>query len=153
MRKIDWEQELSDEDILWLRNSGQLGMEERIAAHQKQFGADVPPLETEDDVLTASALDASARASTPVDNDGSSGPVLVDPTQADPQSEEDEVEAEDYDSWKVAELQAEIKARNEMDNTSDVQVIPTGQDGKTLKVDLVKGLRLWDQENPDAFKD
>lgn len=150
-RQIDWSAPLSEEDILWLRNSGQPGMEERIQTHQAQYDAEVPEPETGDDVLTASLLDPSARASVPVQNDGASAPKLVDPTQADPQDQEPE--PDDYESWNVAELEDEVSARNALADTSDVTVEGTGKGGKVLKTDLVKGLRLWDQENPDALKD
>lgn len=147
-RKIDWESALTEDDILWLRNSGQPGIEERIRMHQEQYGGEVPDPETGDDLLTASALDASARASVPVEDEGSSGPRRVDPTEADPQTEDTE---DDYDSWKVSELEDEVAARNEMEGTSQVTVEGTGKDGAVRKADLVKGLRVWDQENPGAL--
>jgi hypothetical protein len=148
MRKIDWESALSDEDIAWLRTTGQPGMEERIQAHQAQYDVQVPEEEVPEDTVTRSALDPTARSSTPaVTGDG---PVLIDPREAG--RVDDEI-ADDYDSWKKPELEAEVKARNEMADTSDVEVQGTGKDGAVLKEDLVKGLRLWDQENPDALSD
>lgn len=148
MRKIDWEQKLSDEDIFWLRTTGQPGMEERIKAHQAQFDADVPEEDIPEDTVTRSALDPTARTGErAVFGDG---PLLVDPTAGNGVKAD---ESEDYANWKVSELQDEIKARNEMPNTSNVVIEPSGDGGKTLKKDLANGLRAWDKENPNAFKD
>lgn len=148
MRKINWDDKLSDEDIVWLRQTGIVGIEDRIASHQEQYDAKVPKLEHGDDLLTANALDPTSRANTPAET--GDGPVKVDPTQADPPAE-DELE-DDYDRWSVDELEAEVTARNSMADTSTVEVAGTGAKGKVLKADLVKGLRLWDGENPDALK-
>jgi hypothetical protein len=148
MRKIDWEQALSPEDISWLRTTGQPGMEERIQAHQAQFDAEVPEEEIPEDTVTRSALDPSARSSTPaVTGDG---PLLIDPTAG--AGDEDEI-SDDYDKWTAKELEDEVSARDNMENTSLVTVTGTGKDGKVLKADMVKGLRLWDQENPGALSD
>lgn len=143
MRKLNFEEKFSDEDIAWLRAAGHWS-EEQIAAHQEQFDADVPDAETPDDPATRSALDATSRASTPAET--GDGPVLVDPTQADPR----DGETDDYDSWSVAELKTEVDNRNAIEGTSDVQVEGTGKNGAVTKADLVKGLRLWDAENPES---
>lgn len=151
MRKIDWNAVLSDEDVAWVRQAGFLS-EERIAHHQAQFDAEVPPVEAEEDTVVRSALDPDARVfdrvnveSGPIDN---SLPIVTDPV---PEDDEDEEEL-DYDKWKISELEDEIAARNEMADTTSVSVTGTGKDGKIVKADLVKGLRLWDDENPDALK-
>ena len=145
MRKIDWEKPLSDEDIAWLRQAGFMS-EERIAAHQAQFDKEVPEPETPEDDLTRSALDPQARVADQVESDG--GPVRVVPEEQDPQADD---EGDDYESWKVSELEAEVKARNELPDTTEVTVEGTGKDGNVTKADLVKGLRLWDNENPGAL--
>jgi len=141
MRKIDWEQKLSDEDIEWLRAAGFMS-EEQIAQHQDQFDAKVPEPEIPDDPATRSALDASSRANTSAET--GDGPRLVDPTQADPQDEEQD----DYDQWTAAELRDEVNVRNDDENTGPVTVEGTGKGGAVTKADLIKGLRLWDAENP-----
>lgn len=153
MRKIDWDNKLSDEDVAWLRQAGFMS-EERIATHQAQFDAEVPPVEVPDDEATRSALDPQARVRERAEGTGDGAPVLVDPTAAgDADVSEEDPEGDDYNQWKVAELEAEVKARNELPDTSEVTVEGTGKDGAVRKDDLVKGLRLWDRENPDALKD
>lgn len=158
MRKIDWDKELSEEDIAWLRQAGIVGMEERIVRHQEQFDADVPDVEIPSDTVTVSADDATGRANRPTGVE-TGGPIKVDPTQADPQQDEDDEddEGDDYDTWPVADLEQEVTARNDLANDSDgkigsVEVHGTGKDGRLLKADLIKGLRLWDVENPGAIK-
>lgn len=144
MRSINWDGPLSEEDVVWLHTTGQPGMEERIARHQAQFDAEVPEVEVPSDELSKSALDPTARSGELVESAG--GPKLVDPTQADPVTDEDE--EDDYDTWTKPDLEAEVSARNGLDNRkTDVTVVGTGKDGAVLKADMVKGLRLWDQEN------
>lgn len=142
MRKINWDEKLSDDDIVWLRNAGFMS-EEQIATHQAQFDADVPDPEIPEDEATRSALSGES-AVTPAET--GDGPLLVDPTQADPQAGEQD----DYDQWSVSELKAEVDARNGIPDTSDVEVEGTGKSGAVTKADLIKGLRLWDAENPQA---
>lgn len=149
MRKMDWEKPLSEEDIAWLRQAGFMS-EERIAAHQAQFDKEVPEVDAPEDELTRSALDAAARVAEQIESDGA--PVRVVPEQQDPAATGGDFE-DDYDSWKKSELEAEVTARNAMPDTTEVTVEGTGKDGAVLKEDLVKGLRLWDNENPDALKD
>lgn len=155
MRKIDWENPLSDEDVAWLRQAGFMS-EERIAAHQAQFDKEVPEPEVPEDNLTKSAMDPAARVADPVPGMGDGAPVLVDPREQDnpgPEGTEDEdLVPDDYDQWKVSELENEVTARNEMPDTTMVTVEGTGKNNSVTKPDLIKGLRLWDQENPDAIQ-
>lgn len=152
MRKIDWEKPLSDEDVAWLRQAGFMS-EERIAAHQAQFDAGVPEPETPDDEVTRSALDAQARMADRVPGTGDGAPVLVDPREdAGTDTDDEDMVQDDYDQWKVAELENEVTARNEMPDTTTVTVEGTGKNNSVTKADLIKGLRLWDQENPDAIQ-
>lgn len=153
MRKIDWEKALSAEDIAFLRQAGIPGMMERVEAHQAQFDAKVPEVETLDDPATRSALDAQGRVADPVEGVGVV--TLIDPLDSGdaPDDDEDDEDLPDYDKWPVKELTDEVDARNAMENTTNVEVVGTGKDGAVRKPDLVKGLRLWDQENPDALKD
>lgn len=144
MRKINWDEKLSDDDIAWLRQAG-FKTEEQLAAHQAQFDAEIPEPEIPEDTLTASALDPNARASTPLET--GDGPQLVDPRQEDPPPDNDD----DYESWSMTELSAEVTARNKLPDTSQVEVTGTGTNGARTKADLVKGLRLWDRENPEAL--
>lgn len=145
MRKIDWEKALSEDDIVWLRQTGMPGIEERIEKHQASFDAKVPEDESPGDQTTKSTLDPTARTGEQV-IEGGGGPQFVDPTGGG-------VVEDDYPQWKVAELEAEVKARNDLPDTTSVEVVGTGKDGAVTKPDLVKGLRLWDQMNPDALKD
>lgn len=147
MRQINWDEPLSDEDVAFLRQMGVVGMEERIQGHQAKHGVDVPEEEIRPDGVTVSALDPEARASTPVET--GDGPKLVDPTQQDPSPDVETVD--DYDSWKIGELEADVKARNEMDGYDEVAVTGTGANGKVLKSDLIAGLRDWDRKYPDAL--
>lgn len=160
MRKIDWESPLSEDDIIWLRASGQLGVEERIAAHQAKFDADTPEIKIPNDEVSKSALDPDAFGrGTPVGSDGA--PVNVTPEpgtrQAGDALTEDEVadaQAE-YQSWKAQELKDEVAARDELaasrEDVSPVSVTGTGTNGAVTKADLVKALVLWDQENPGVL--
>lgn len=146
MRQIDWNAPLSGEDIAFLRQMGVIGMEDRIRWHQERHGADVPEEQILPDGATASVLDPEARASTPVDE--GDGPKRIDPTQADPVDL-----ADDYDKWKIPELEADVKARNEMEGYDEVEVTGTGANGKVTKPDYITGLRAWDAKYPDALGD
>lgn len=147
MRKIDWDKALSPEDVAWLRQSGIMS-EEQIERHQGQHKAEVPEIEIPEDEVTKDALSAARVRDRVVTGDG---PLEVDPTGGSDAPTEDEID-DDYDSWKVGELNAEVTARNELPETSAVEVVGTGKDGAVTKPDLIKGLRLWDVENPDALK-
>lgn len=61
----------------------------------------------------------------------------------------DDVEGfeDDYDEWKVGELEAEVAKRELI---APIDVVATGAHDKVLKADMVKALRLWDQTNPDT---
>jgi hypothetical protein len=144
MRQINWDDKLSDEDIAWLRTTGIVGIEDRIARHQEQYDAQVPEDEVPDDEVTQSALDAQSRANTPAET--GDGPVQVDPTQADPQGEFED----DYDEWTLPSLKSEVKIRNDMEGTGQVEIVGTGTNGAQTKADIIKGLRLWDAENPEV---
>lgn len=156
MRKLNWEKPFSDDDFAWVIQSGIPGLIERAEANQKRLGAKVPKTDTPEDTLTQSALDPHGRTATQVPEIGQLGaPQLVDPT-AKPAVEEvpeGTDEADDYDSWSKSDLEQEVTARNGLADTSQVQVHGTGKNGNILTTDLVKGLRLWDQENPEALKD
>lgn len=144
MKKIDWDKPLSEEDIAWLHTTGILGIEDRILQHQAKFNKDVEPVEIPPDPATRSAQDPSATRGEPVPG----GVVtLVDPTAGAAVEPDD-----DYDTWSRADLDSEVDARNKLEGTSEVEVIGTGSNGGVTKADMVKGLRLWDQENPDALK-
>lgn len=147
MRKIDWEGPLTEEDIAWLRQTGIPAIEERIEKHQAQYDAKVPEVEVPSDLVTVSALDPEGGGSTSALT--GDGPMKVDPTLADPQDDEAD---DDYDSWSVEELKAEIEARNALPGTSKVEVIGTGKNGAITNADRIKALRLWDADNPEALK-
>ena len=145
MRKIDWEAPLSEEDVAWIRQAG-IRTEDQIAAHQAQFGEDVPELEEVEDGVTNSALDPAARVGIPAAT--GDGPVELVLTE---ESDEDD----DYDQWKLPELRSEVADRNELaadrEGVTPVTVEGTGKEGAVTKPDLIKGLRLWDQENPGVI--
>lgn len=151
MRKMNMEGPLSEEDIAWLRQAGSVMTEEQIARHQAQFEAKVPDAEVPGDEVTRSALDPSARTAEYVPGEGA--PTQIDPTQADSSddAEIEDIDGDDYETWKVAELETEVTNRNLMDDTTRVEVIGTGKNGAVTKTDLVKGLRLWDVDNPGAL--
>jgi hypothetical protein len=152
MRKMDWEKPLSDEDIAFLRQSGIPDTEGIIARHQAKFDVTVPEEEVPEDTGTKSALDPSATAlGDPIEGIGQGSPQLIDPTKPVDEMADDEDEGDDYDQWNKVDLENEVEARNALENSGPVEVIGTGKDGNVLKPDLVKGLRLWDQENPRAL--
>lgn len=154
MRKLNWDEPLSDEDFAFIRQSGIPGLMERATRHQERFDAEVPEDEIQEDTLTKSALDARARVADQVPEFSQLGaPQMVDFTQQpeEPSSDVDEAD-EDYDSWSKDDLAAEVDARNALESRqTDVVVTGTGNNGSVLKADLVKGLRLWDQENPGVL--
>jgi hypothetical protein len=153
MRKIDWEKSLTEADVVWLRQAGFMS-ENQIARHQEQFGGEVPDAETPEDSLTKSALDPTARVADRVSSE--SAPINTSPEPGSIQAgdaldDDEEAEPDDYDTWKVSELESEIPLRNEIPGTDPVEVVGTGKDGKVVKADLIKALRLWDQINPDGL--
>jgi hypothetical protein len=149
MRKLEWggDKPFSEEDMRFIVQAGVPGWIERAEAHQARFNKEMPDLTVGGDTLTKYADDPTARVAELVESQGA--PVLVDPTAKPPEDSE----GDDYDEWKVADLETEVRARNEMPDTSEVVIEGTGRDGKVLKADLVKGLRLWDQDNPQALND
>lgn len=153
MRKLNWDEPLSDEDFAWIRQSGIPGLEDRAVRHQERFKADVPdPSDTPEDILTRSALDPQGRVADRVPEFSQLGaPQLVDPTKSDEDNDESDEGDDDYDSWSKQDLENEVGARDAMPDTTMVTVEGTGKDGNVLKPDLIKGLRLWDQENPGAL--
>jgi hypothetical protein len=160
MRQIDWDQELSEEDISWLRQSGMLDVEGRIERHQAKFGAEVPDGEVPEDTLTTSALDPLGRAKgEPVPSDGAPVNTTPEPgtVHAGDAIDLDDEGADDYDVWKVRELEAEVEARNkiadEREDVTTVEVVGTGTNGAIRKPDLIKGLRIWDDENPGILSE
>lgn len=130
MKKINEDKLYSAEDVAWLRQAGGYGVEERIAENAKRFGGDVEDPETPDDEVPKSTLDPNATAGTRV-----------------PEGDDD------YDQWKVSELEREVKARDEMEGTTAVTVEGTGAGGNITKSDLIKALRIWDAENPGVLDD
>lgn len=156
MRQIDWEHPLSEEDINWLRQSGIPGTEERLAKHQEQFGAEIPDAEVPEDTVTQSALDPGARMRGEFVG-AESAPVNVSPEVGVQAGDaiETEDEGDDYDSWKVGELREEAIARNKIAETEDdvtlVEITGTGKDGAVTKADVIKALRIWDDENPGVL--
>lgn len=147
MRKLNFEDKLSEEDIAWIRQAGWPNGEDLIIENAERFGTKIPEPETGENPLRG-VVGEEAVGNPPQPIDPASGAVrLVDPTA------QQELIEDDYDQWKLPELEAEVKARNEMPDTTDVTIQATGSGGKILKADIVKGLRLWDQENPDALKD
>lgn len=154
MRQIDWSKKLSPEDVQWVRASGMYDVERMLAENAEKFGTEVP--ESPADEATRSAMDAAARSGEPMPG----GVVTkVDPSQSGDTEEPpvEDIEGDDYETWTKDDLSNEVDARNALaakeQSVSEVTVEGTGKDGAVLKADLVKGLRLWDQENPDALSD
>jgi hypothetical protein len=157
MRQIDWDKKLSDEDIAWIRQAALPLGEERIKANADQFGTEVPDPEVPDDEATRVVVGPDAQTEIPKIDPQTGAPRLVDPADNSGDELEEDEEADDYDSWSKADLETEVAARNDIaakkENVSEVTVTGTGKDGNVLKDDLIKGLRLWDQENPTALDD
>jgi hypothetical protein len=140
MRPIDYDKKLTEDDITWIRQAGFLDAETRISRNAERFGTEVPEVETPEDTTTRSALDPSATAG----DLGPNVPGPIDPTnpEGDGASGED-----DYETWKVAELENECNTRD-----PKAEVVATGANGP-VKPDFIKALRLWDQEHPEVFED
>lgn len=149
MRKIDWEGLVSEEDADWYRTTGAPGAEDRIRQNRETYGQDYTPPEVPENPAIQSADDPNARAKgTPVDSPG--GPQLIDPRE---QGKVEEVEEDDYDTWSKTDLEKEVDARTKLaeqrEDVTPVTVVGTGSGGNITKADLIKGLRVWDQENPE----
>lgn len=126
-----WDGPMSEDDKTWLKTWDQFDL---IRANEEEFSGGATTEDPEaDNPALKSALDPNAtqRAALP-----------------DPETP-DEDDADDYDEWTVAELEAEVAKRNNDPENTDtpVEVVGTGSKGKVLKEDLIKGLRLWDSEN------
>lgn len=147
MRKLDFEKKLSEEDIAWIRQAGWPNGEDLIIENAERFGTKIPEPET-DETVTRSAVGVEAVGTAPVIDPATGAVRRIEPTEQGGTEPQD-----DYDKWPVKELEDEVSAREAMPDTTAVTVTGTGKDGKVLKADLVKGLRLWDQENPEALKD
>lgn len=149
MRKLDHTKPYSEDDIAFIRQMGVPYGEDWIRVNAETHGEPTPePEEVPDDTVTRGVVGADAVGQPPAQPDPATGaPRLVDPTQAGAA----ELEPDDYPDWSKGDLEAEVTARNQMENTTDVEVVGTGSGGNVTKADLVKGLRLWDQENPGAL--
>ena len=147
MRKLNHDKAYTEDDIEWIRNSGIPFGEEMIVQNAEQHGVKVPDPEVPEDetnILREVVGENAAGQRREIDPQ-SGAPRLIDPVTAP------EI-ADDYDTWSKAELEAEVVARNEMPDTSEVEVTGSGKNGNVLAADLIKGLRLWDQDNPEALK-
>lgn len=155
MRKIDHTARYSAEDIAFLRTNYPPYVEDMIVQNGKTHGYDPDVPEVPEDDVTRVAIGAEANdgVTTPVVDPATSAPRLVDPLGASDDGAGEDVGGadDDYDRWKVSELEADVKARNEMPETTNVEVVGTGANGKVLKEDLIKSLRLWDAQNPGAL--
>lgn len=153
MRKIDWEKPLSEQDIAWLRQTGIPGIEERIERHQNETGGEVPEVNQTEDTGTRSAFDPTSTR-TQVVSDGASAPINVTPSPEDVRTDTED-EGDDYESWKVAELKEEVAARNklsdEREDVTPISIEGTGKEGAITKQDVIKALRVWDDENPGVL--
>lgn len=88
MRKIDWDQPLSADDIAWLRQAGIQGIEDRIADNAAQFTG-------EDDDEDETTL------------------LVLDPKTPETGADEDaDDEGDDYDEWTAADLRDECQKRD-----------------------------------------
>ena len=147
MRKIDWNQELSDEDKVWLRNSGIVGVEDRIKANEEEFSGEYQEPEVPADPVTRSALDPEAtQGRRPSEAPPSGAPSDVQGVGAPADSVDD-----NYDSWKVNELSDEVNNRNDDETNPDkIEVTGTGSGGAVRKQDYINALREWDRAHPDA---
>jgi hypothetical protein len=143
MRKIDWDEPLSEDDLTWLRSSGILLIEDKIRKNQERFSGSYEEPEVPEDTGTISALDPTARLGEHQPNK----PGPVDPTGGEEDSDEEDDETDDYDEWSRSDLEGEVNKRNDLPGTSEVVVVGTGANGNILKSDLIKALRVWDQEN------
>lgn len=150
MRKIDHGKLYSEKDVWFIRQAGFPNGEDMIRMNAEEFGGTVTEPETPSDQLTKPVLGTEAGVViTPEGVDSATSAArLVVPVEPQPDVE---LPPDDYEQWKVDELDEEVTARNNLENTTNVEVVGSGKDGKVLKADLVKGLRLWDQENPKAL--
>jgi hypothetical protein len=155
MRKLDHDKAYSEDDIWFIRQAGWPNSEELIARNAEQFGIEVPEVEGHDPAIPVVGSEAAAGTFIPPDP-ATSAVRLIDPMDPDgTKSEGEEVaddDGDDYDTWTKPDLEGEVSARNDLADTSDVVVVGTGRDGNVVKADLIKGLRLWDIDNPEAIK-
>jgi len=109
MRTIDWDKPLSEEDIAW---ASQRDMHDKIQANRDRFSKKAGAVDADDDSKIVDAVGTEAG--------------------------EDDEPADDYDSWKVAELREEAGKR---DPVVDVEGLK--------KDEIIAALRDWDAANPD----
>lgn len=146
MRQINWDKPLSENDKVWLRQSGMPGVEERIRANEEAHGGEYEEPETPPDPLTRSALDPEARGGRlPSEAPPSGAPS---PDQGPLATGADEVD-DDYDEWTKADLEDEIAKRN-ADEAESVVVTGTGARGAVTNQDRINALRAWDRAHPDT---
>jgi hypothetical protein len=138
MRQINWDEPLSEEDKAWARQAGLPMVEDRIAANEKQFGepASVDELDLPPDPTTRSALDPTAAGGRSILDAPPSGA----PSDVQGVGAVAELEPDDYDSWKVAELKEEAATR-----TPPVVVASDAR-----KPDVIQALREWDREHGET---
>lgn len=166
MRKMDHTKRYSADDLAWLRMAGSPYFNSLIEANAREFkydpntGVDIP-----EDTTTQGTVGDEAVVQPPAPVVQPPAPVdpattaarRVDPTEGGSEGVSGEDADDDYDQWKVAELENEVKARDKLsedrEGVTPVTVVGTGKDGNVTKADLIKGLRLWDAENPDVLDD
>lgn len=130
-----YERAMTDDEKAWLRTWGQHDL---IRANEEEFsGGAKEEVPSGDDPTTKSVLNPNADQR------------VVTEVLPDPEEPEAEEELDDYDEWTKAELEAEVAKRNADPENADhqVEVTGTGRNGSVLKEDLIKGLRVWDQES------
>lgn len=71
---------------------------------------------------------------------------VAESSMVDSPSTDDE-EGDDYEDWKVAELQAEVDERINLGRS--IEVTGSGKDGNVLKPDLISALRADDEADTE----
>lgn len=128
-RKIDYSKPLSDDDKAWLIARG---WGNRIPGNEAHPSSNVGPV-----------IDPNASAEDQLKNQPNTG-TATGTLGAVEERPEDGYTEDDYASWKVADLKAEIDERNE-ERDDDHQISSEGK-----KADLVAALVADDEAQPTA---
>lgn len=134
-KELDYN-DLSDQDKEWLRARGQGNRIPGETKSDPNGSVELSSTATAEEVLAATPN--TGTATRPAN-------VVVNPANPEGYTEDD------YTSWKVPDLEQEVKDRNEdREEANQINVVGTGKDDKVLKADLVAALVADDEAHASS---